>query len=66
MGAVKGAGVCPKDPAQHIADLEMLESCDVVKPLFLNPITNEPKPIECIRVDGGSDRGPGLVESSPY
>jgi len=62
VGVVKGAGVYPKNPAQHIADLEMLELCDVVKPLFLNPTTNEPKPVECIQVDGGSDEGPGHIE----
>jgi len=66
VGVVKGAGVYPKNPTQNIANLEMLESCDVVKPLFLNPTTNEPNPIECIRVDGGSDEGsdegPGHIE----
>ena len=59
---VKGAGVYPKNPAWHITDLEMLESCDVVKLLFLNPTTNEPKPIECIQVAGGSDEDPGHIE----
>ena len=33
-----------------------------MKPAFINPTTNERKKIECIRVDGGNDEGPGHLE----
>ena len=61
-GIVKGAGVFPKNPAQHMADLEMLETMEEMKPSFFNSVTNKPKTIECIRVDGASDEGPAHVE----
>ena len=61
-GIVKGAGVFQKNPAQHMADLEMLETMEEVKPGFIDPATNKPKTIECIRVDGASDEGTGHVE----
>ena len=57
-GVVKGAGVFPKNPAQHMSDLEMLEKSTELQEAFLNPDTQQPKKIECIRVDGASDEGP--------
>lgn len=60
-GVVKGAGVYPKNPAQHMEDFEMLEKCDSLQPLFINP-DGKSKLIECIRVDGGGDEGPSHVE----
>lgn len=61
-GIVKGAGVFPKNPVQHVADLEMLETMEKMKPSFFNSVTNKPKTIECIKVDGASDEGPAHVE----
>ena len=60
-GVVKGSGVFPKNPAQHATDYEMLEKT-AVRPAFLNPTTNHPKVIECIRVDGATDEGPSHLE----
>lgn len=60
-GVVKGSGVFPKNPAQHAADYDMLEKT-AVSPAFLNPATNDPKVIECIRVDGATDEGPSHLE----
>ena len=57
-GIVKGAGVYQKNPAQQMAGLEMLETMEEVKLGFID----KPKTIECIRVDGASDEGPGHVE----
>lgn len=51
----------PKKPAQHAADYDMLEKT-AVSPAFLNPATNYPKVIECIRVDGATDEGPSHLE----
>lgn len=61
-GVVKGAGVFPKNPAQHLADYEMLETSDVLKPAFINPLTDKPKILECVRVDGATDEGPSHLE----
>ena len=59
---VKAAPVHQKNPAQHVADLCMLESKEELKPIFLNMHTVCPKSIECIRVDGASDEGPVHAE----
>ena len=59
---VKTSGVYPKNPAQHMCDIKMLEQSDECKPAFFNPITAERKSVECIRVDGGSDEGPAHEE----
>ena len=40
----------------------MLEKKEVLLPAFLNPLTNEPKAIECARVDGATDEGPSHLE----
>ena len=61
-GIVKGAGVYPKNAAQHAADLERLESEASVNAIFLNPLTGQPKQIECIHVDGATDEGPSHLE----
>ena len=61
-GWVKGAGVFPKNPAQYISDLEMLEKSGDLAEAFLNPDTKQPKLIECIRVDGASHEGPSHQE----
>ena len=61
-GVVKAPKVHQKNPAQHMADLCMLESQTELAPAFLNPHTETPKLIECIRVDGASDEGPSHDE----
>jgi len=48
VGVVKAATVHEKCPAQHVADLEMLESMDKLHPVFFKLLTNLPKSIECI------------------
>ena len=45
----------PKSPAQHMADLRMLEETSDFKDLFQ-------KQVEFIRVDGGADEGPSHAE----
>lgn len=59
---VKTPGTFPKNPAQHTADLEMLNSLDSFKHVFTDLSSKEPKAIECIRVDGARDEGPGHEE----
>lgn len=54
IGVVKPHFTFPKNPTQHYADLEMLES--------KLPSHLEERPIECIRVDGAGDEGPGHLE----
>ena len=56
-GVVKGAGVYLKNAAQHAADLAMLEKVPTIQPAFLNPQIDNAKQIECIRVDGATDKG---------
>ena len=57
-GIVKATGVYPKNPTQHVCDLEMLETTPEIQPAFVNSLTGERKLIECIRVDGAGDEGP--------
>ena len=56
-GVIKASKVYPKNPSQHLAELELLESSDELQPAFLNPKTtcNKRKRIECVRVDGAGD-----------
>ena len=61
-GVVKAAKVYPKNSAQHYADLEMLSTCTDLQSAFTNPLTDKPKRIECVRVDGACDEGPSHVE----
>lgn len=62
IGVVKASGVHHKNPAQHAADLDVLQSMDHVKPVFLHEDSGKAKEIECIRVDGASDEGPSHTE----
>lgn len=57
-GVVKAKKLFNKNPAQHYADMLMLEKHEDIKQAFLNPRTGKQKDIECIRVDGGGDEGP--------
>ena len=66
VGIVKAPKLHEKSPAQHAADLELLESIEQLHPLFSNLSNGLPKSIECIRVDGASDEGPGHKEVHFY
>ena len=57
-GVVKAKKLFFKNPAQHYADMMMIEKNEDIKPAFINPLTGKIKEIECIRVDGGGDEGP--------
>ncbi|CAH3186929.1 unnamed protein product [Porites lobata] len=57
-GMVKATPLHWKNAAQHFADLKEVEKKDSVRPAFINPITQEKKKIECIRVDGAFHEGP--------
>lgn len=62
VGVVKAAKIYPKNPAQHSADLDMLSQLPELQPAFMNTLTNLPKHIECVRVDGATDEGPSHEE----
>ena len=62
VGVVKASPLHQKNPAQHVADLCMLESKEELKPVFINLSTGYPKSVECIRVDGAADEGPSHAE----
>lgn len=62
VGVVKANGTYPKNPAQHACDLTMLNSKEELKHVFTNMSSGTPKPVECVRVDGASDEGPGHEE----
>ena len=62
VGVVKASGVYPKNPAQHAADIDFLRTQPELQPVFINSLTNLPKSIESIRVDGASDEGPSHEE----
>jgi hypothetical protein len=57
-GVVKAKPLFNKNPAQHFADMLMLQEKEEIKPVFTNCQTEKDKEIECIRVDGGADEGP--------
>lgn len=55
---VKAVPLHKKNPAQHYSDLLMLSQKECLGPVFLRQ-TGQPKDVDCIRVDGASDEGPG-------
>ena len=61
-GIVKPAKIFPKNPAQHYSDLKMLCSLPEFEPVFTNNVSQTPKQIECVRVDGAGDEGPSHLE----
>lgn len=61
-GIVKPTGVYPKNPTQHMCDLELLETIPEIQPAFVSPKNGQRKLIECIRVDGASYEGPSHEE----
>ena len=62
LGIVKASAVHQKSASQHMADLQMIEKEDVCKGVFYHPVTEKPKEIECVRVDGASDENPSHAE----
>ena len=60
IGVVKATGLHEKSPSQHSADLQSVELLEAVKKAFSE--NEQPKEVECIRVDGGADEGPGHHE----
>ena len=58
IGVVKATPVHHKNPAQHYSDLMMLSQKELLQPVF-NLSAGKPKLIDCVRVDGASDEGPG-------
>ena len=65
-GVTKAQSLFTKCPAQHAADLEFLFSKESLRPVFFNPETGNEKAIDCIRVDGAADEGPGHEEVQFY
>ena len=61
-GVVKVHKVLEKNPAQHMADLCLLEHQNELRPVFFNQQTEMPKSVEWIRVDGVSDELPSHEE----
>lgn len=62
VGMVKPSRTYPKNPAQHAAGFVFIEKQPEVQPVFVNPLTESRKVIECIPVDGASDEGPSHEE----
>ena len=60
VGVVKAVPLHSKNPGQHAADLAMLQEIDELSGVFFH--NSEPKPIDCIRVDGAADEGPSHEE----
>ena len=60
-GVFKAQPLFSKNPAQHMADLRMLQKQDKLKSAFYRH-DGKPKMIECIRVDGANDEGPSHLE----
>ena len=50
---VKAPKIYQKNPAQHMADLYMLEVQSQLAPAFFNADSETPKSVECIRVASG-------------
>lgn len=58
---VKAFPIHQKNPAQHFADLCMLESLEK-KACICKPQTGLPKSIECVGVDVATDEGPSHAD----
>jgi len=66
IGVVKAPELHQKNPLQHAADLNMLCAIPELQSVFINPETNTPKEVDCIRVDGAGDEGPSHLEVQFY
>ena len=51
MGVVKAPGTFPKNPAQHAADLHMLQEKDELASAFISRSTGMSKAVDGIKVD---------------
>ena len=60
VGVVKAGTLHHKNPAQHAADLAMIQAEDELSSVFFHG--SDPKPIDCIRVDGAMDESPSHDE----
>ena len=60
-GVTKAQSLFMKCPAQHAADIQLLYGKQELQPVFFRTESIE-KAIDCIRVDGASDEGPGHEE----
>lgn len=60
-GVVKASPLFEKSPAQHAADINMLQNKPELQSVFLQA-NGEPKSILCVRVDGAADEGPSNEE----
>ena len=58
VGVIKAVPLHKKNPAQHYSDLLLLSQIECLRPVFLRQ-TGQPKEVDCIRVDGATDEGPG-------
>ena len=57
-GIVKAVPLHHKNPA-HFSDLVMLSETAILQPVFQDKSLGVPKQMDCIRVDGATDEGPG-------
>ena len=65
-GVTKAQPIHSKNAAQHFSDINMLSKQKVLESAFYNSETGKPKLIDCIRVDGAGDGGPGHEEVQYY
>ena len=65
-GVTKAQPMHSKNAAQHFSDINMLSKQEVLRNAFYNTETGKPKLIDCIRVDGAGDEGPGHEEVQYY
>lgn len=64
-GVTKAQSLFMKCPAQHATDIQMLSEKQEFRPAFYNTASVE-KNVDCIRVDGAADEGPGHEEVQFY
>ena len=60
-GVTKAQSLFMKCPAEHAADIQLLYGKQELQPVFFRTGSIE-KAIDCIRVEGASDEGPGHEE----
>lgn len=65
-GVTKAQSLFTKCPAQHAADIQWLFEEEGLRPVFFNPTSGIEKAVDCIRVDGAADEGPGHEEVQFY
>ncbi len=65
-GVTKAQPIHSKNAAQHFSDINMLSKQEALRNAFFNVETGKPKLIDCVRVDGAGDEGPGHEEVQYY